>query len=57
MTIYFINNFIVWPIRGSLMSILLLLCGILNAEKAFTRILGPEIMHHKSKLVIIAAAR
>jgi hypothetical protein len=30
---------------GSLMLVLLLFCGIMNAERAFTRILEPEIMH------------
>jgi hypothetical protein len=47
-----IYNFIVWPIRGSL-----LFCGITNVERAFTKILETEIMHHRSKLVIIAAAQ
>jgi hypothetical protein len=39
------------------MLVLLLFCGITNGERAFTRILEPEITHHRSKLVIIAAAR
>ena len=54
--IIIIYNFIVWPIRGSQMPVLLLFCGITNAERTFTRILEPEITHHRSKLVIIAAA-
>jgi hypothetical protein len=33
-----IYNFIVWPVRGRLMPVLLLFCGITNAEKVFTRI-------------------
>jgi hypothetical protein len=41
---------------GSLMPVLLLFCDITNAEKAFTRILEPEITNHRSELVIIAAA-
>jgi hypothetical protein len=39
------------------MPVLLLFCGITNAERAFTRILEPKMTHHRSKLVIIAAAR
>jgi hypothetical protein len=35
------------------MPILLLFCGITNAERAFTRILEPEITHHRSKLVLL----
>jgi hypothetical protein len=39
------------------MPVILLFCGITNAEKAFTRILEPEITHHRSKLAIIEAVR
>jgi hypothetical protein len=53
----FLYNFILWLIRGSLKPVLLLFCSITIAEIVFTRILEPEITHHRSKLVIIAAAR